>query len=60
MFQTGVYDSKASADAGSVGLIGVMASMDDLIINDPTIPGVAQFEKNISVRSGEVVWTCVP
>ena len=60
MFQTGVFDSKASADAGSVGMRGVMAGMDDFIINDLTIPGVAQFEKNISVRSGEVVWTCVP
>ena len=37
-----------------------MAGMDEFIIDDPTIPGVALFEKNISVRAGEVVWTCVP
>jgi len=60
MFQTGVFDSKVSADAGSEGMRGVMVGMDEFIIDDPTIPGVAQFEKNISVRAGEVVWTCVP
>ena len=60
MFQTGVFDSRASADAGSEGMRGVMAGMDEFIIDDPTIPGVALFEKNISVRGGEVGWTCVP
>ena len=60
MFQTGVFDSRASADAGSEGMKGVMVGMDEFIIDDLTIPGVAQFEKNISVRAGEVVWTCVP
>jgi len=39
---------------------GVMVGMDEFIIDDLTISGVAQFEKNISVRGGEVVWTCVP
>jgi len=60
MFQTGVFDSRASADAGSEGMKGVMVGMDEFIIDDLTISGVAQFEKNISVRGGEVVWTCVP
>ena len=60
MFQTAAYDSKQSAEAGLVAMRSVMAGMDEFIIDDPTIPGVAQFEKNISVRAGEVIWTCVP
>ena len=60
MFQTAAYDSKQSAEAGLAAMRSVMAGMDDFIINDPSIPGVAQFEKNTSVRAGEVVWTCVP
>ena len=60
MFQSAAYDSKQSADAGLEAMRSVMAAMDEFIIDDPTIPGVAQFEKNISVRAGEVIWTCVP
>ena len=39
---TGGYIDKASADAN---------------VDDPPVPGVAQFEKNISVREGEVIWS---
>ena len=60
MFQTAAYDSEQSAEAGLVAMRSVMAGMDDYIINNPSIPGVPQFEKNTSVRAGEVVWTCVP
>ena len=34
----------------------VMAGMDDFIIDEPTIPGVAQFKKDVSIRAGEVIW----
>ena len=56
MFQTVVYDSKTSADAGLEKMKSVMAGMDDFIIDDPTIPGVAQFKKDVSIRAGEVIW----
>ena len=46
-----------SADEGLENMKAIMAGMDEFIVDDPTVPGVAQFEKNISVREGEVIWS---
>jgi len=46
-----------SADGGQENMKAIMAGMDEFIVDDPTVPGVAQFEKNISVREGEVIWS---
>ena len=35
----------------------ILAGMDEFIVDDPTVPGGAQFEKNISGREGEVIWS---
>ena len=50
MVETVVYDSKTSADAGLEKMKSVMAGMDDCIVDDPTIPRVVQFNKNVSIR----------
>ena len=57
MFSSAIFDNKTSADAGQENMKAVMAGMDEFIIDDPTVPGVAQFEKSISVREGEVIWS---
>lgn len=57
MFSSAVFDNKKSADAGQGNMRDIMAGLDEFIIDDPTVPGVAQFEKNISVREGEVIWS---
>ena len=57
MFSSVIFDNKTSADAGQENIRGIMAVMDELLIEDPTVPGVAQFEKSISVREGEVIWS---
>ena len=57
MFSSAVFDNKISADAGQENMRDIMAGLDEFIIDDPTVPGVAQFEKNISVREGEVIWS---
>ena len=57
MFSSAVFDSKISADAGQENMRDIMAGLDEFIIDDPTVPGVDQFEKNISVREGEVIWS---
>ena len=57
MFSSAIFDSKMSADEGQENMKAIMAGMDEFIVDDPTVPGVAQFEKNISVREGEVIWS---
>ena len=57
MFSSAIFDSKMSADEGQDNMKAIMAGMDEFIVDDPTVPGVAQFEKNISVREGEVIWS---
>ena len=57
MFSSAVFDNKISADAGQENMRAIMSGMDGFIIDDPTVPGVSQFEKNISVREGEVIWS---
>ena len=57
MFSSVIFDNKTSADAGQENIRGIMAVMDEFLIDDPTVPGVAQFEKSISVREGEVIWS---
>ena len=57
MFSSAVFDNKISADAGQENMRAIMSGMDEFIIDDPTVPGVSQFEKNISVREGEVIWS---
>ena len=57
MFSSAIFDNRTSAEAGRENMRAIMAGMDKFIIDDPTVPGVAQFEKNISVREGEVIWS---
>ena len=57
MFPSAIFDSRMSADEGQENMKAIMAGMDEFIVDDPTVPGVAQFEKNISVREGEVIWS---
>ena len=57
MFSSAVFDNKISADAGQENMRAIMSGMDGFIIDDPTVPGVSQFEKNISVSEGEVIWS---
>ena len=57
MFSSAVFDNKISADAGQENMRAIMSGLDEFIIDDPTVPGVSQFEKNISVREGEVIWS---
>jgi len=57
MFSSAVFDNKISADVGQENMRAIMSGMDGFIIDDPTVPGVSQFEKNISVREGEVIWS---
>ena len=57
MFSSAIFDNKTSADSGRENMKDIMAGLDEFIIDDPTVPGVAQFEKNISVREGEVIWS---
>ena len=57
MFSSAIFDSRMSADEGQENMKAIMAGMDEFIVDDPTVPGVAQFEKNISVREGEVIWS---
>ena len=57
MFSSAIFDNRTSAEAGQENMRAIMAGMDEFIIDDPTVPGVAQFEKNISVREGEVIWS---
>ena len=57
MFSSAIFDSKMSADEGQENMKAIMAGMDEFIVDDPTVPGVSQFEKNISVRVGEVIWS---
>ena len=53
MVSSAVFDSKISADRGQENMKDILAGLDQFIIDDLTVPGVAQFEKNISVREGE-------
>ena len=57
MFSSTLFDNKTSADAGQENMRGITAGMDEFIIDDPTVPGVSQFEKSISVREGAVIWS---
>ena len=57
MFSSAVFDNKISADVGQENMRAIMSGMDEFIVDDPTVPGVSQFEKNISVREGEVIWS---
>ena len=57
MFSSAVFDNKISADVGQENMRAIMSGMDEFIIDDPAVPGVSQFEKNISVREGEVIWS---
>ena len=57
IFSSAIYDSKISADAAQRNMRDIMVGMDEFIVDDPTVPGVAQFEKSISVREGEVIWS---
>ena len=57
MFSSAIFDNKTSADAGQENKRGITAGMDEFIIDDPTVPGVSQFEKSISVREGAVIWS---
>ena len=57
MFSSAIFDNRTSAEAAQENMRAIMAGMDEFIIDDPTVPGVAQFEKNISVREGEVIWS---
>ena len=50
MFSSAIFDSKISADARQENMRAIMADRDEFIIDDPTVWGVAQFEKNASVR----------
>lgn len=57
MFSSAIFDSRMSTEAGQQNMKAIMAGMDEFIVDDPTVPGVAQFDKNISVREGEVIWS---
>ena len=57
MFSSAIFDNRTSAEAAQENMRAIMAGMDEFIIDDPSLPGVAQFEKNVSVREGEVIWS---
>ncbi len=57
MFSSAIFDNKTPADLGQENMKEIMAGLDEFIIDDPAVPGVVQFEKNISVREGEVIWS---
>jgi hypothetical protein len=57
MFSSAIFDNRTSAEAAQENMRAIMAGMDEFIIDDPSVPGVPQFEKNISVREGEVIWS---
>ena len=57
MFSSAIFDNGTSAEAAQENMRAIMAGMDEFIIDDPSVPGVPQFEKNISVREGEVIWS---
>ena len=45
MFSSAIFDSKMSADEGQENMKAIMAGMDEFIVDDPTVPGVAQFDE---------------